>query len=193
MATPDRRLHLNTLAVLVAIIAAGPATAQTNGWRTVSFETSQVTTPDVAVSPDGQFLIFTMLGKLFRLSVKGGEAEQLTFGPYYDAVPSISPDGKLVAFQSDRDSTAGNIFLLNLTSRAITQLTREVWADQPAWTPDGGAVVYLQLDRAAWNPVDSIGRPPAILRRQLLAGGAPEVAAARSGTCRTNRRAPPSR
>lgn len=145
-----------------------------DGWRTISFETTEVTAPDVAVSPDGQFLIFTMLGKLFRLPVKGGEAEQLSFGPYYDSEPAVSPDGKLIAFQSDRDGTAGNIFLLNLASNEITQLTREVWADRPAWTPEGKAVVYLQLDRSAWNPVDSIGRPQSVLRRQRLAGGPPE-------------------
>ena len=34
-----------------------------------------------------------MLGHLFRLPVEGGDAEQLTFGPYYDRDPAISPDG----------------------------------------------------------------------------------------------------
>ena len=64
--------------------AESRATPQGDGWRTIQFETTQVTAPDVAVTPDGEWLIFTMLGKLFRLPVKGGEAEQLTFGPYYD-------------------------------------------------------------------------------------------------------------
>ena len=48
--------------------------------RTIEFTTTQVTEADVALSPDGQWLIFTMLGHLFRLPVMGDSAEQLTFG-----------------------------------------------------------------------------------------------------------------
>ncbi len=44
--------------------------------RLVKFETTEVTSPDVAVSPDGQWLIFTLLGHLFRLPVAGGSAEK---------------------------------------------------------------------------------------------------------------------
>jgi len=49
--------------------------------RTIEFETTEVTAPDVAVSADGEWLVFTMLGHLFRLPVEGGRAEQMTFGP----------------------------------------------------------------------------------------------------------------
>src|SRR4030042_39111 len=61
--------------------------------RTSEFDTRQVTQPDVALTPDGKSLIFTMLGHLFCLPAAGGSAEQLTFGPYYDSDPAISPDG----------------------------------------------------------------------------------------------------
>jgi hypothetical protein len=39
------------------------------GWRTIEFETDEVTDPDVVVSPDGRWLIFTMLGHLFQLPI----------------------------------------------------------------------------------------------------------------------------
>src|SRR5690349_6399229 len=83
-------LAIGTL--LLGVVACQQAT----GLRTISFETSEVSSPDIAVSPNGDFLIFTMLGKLFRVSSKGGAAEQLTFGPYYDNDPAISPDGNSV-------------------------------------------------------------------------------------------------
>ena len=47
--------------------------AQDDGWRTIEIETTEVTTPDVALSPDGESLMFTMLGKLFRLPVEGAD------------------------------------------------------------------------------------------------------------------------
>ena len=65
--------------VLVTSVLPNAATAQDDGdgWRTIEFETTEVTAPDVALTPDGEWLIFTMLGKLFRIPVDGGDAEQL--------------------------------------------------------------------------------------------------------------------
>jgi imidazolonepropionase-like amidohydrolase/Tol biopolymer transport system component len=113
-------------------------------WRTIEFETTEVTAPDVAISPDGEWLIFTMLGHLFRVPVVGGEAEQLTFGPYQDMDPAVSPDGARVAFGSNRDGTDGNIFVLNLADGRIDQLTHDSMAGRPAWAPDGSAIAYLR-------------------------------------------------
>ncbi len=70
------------LSASLSLLLACPLTAQDNdGWRTIEFATTEVTDPDIAVSPDGKWLIFTMLAHLFRLPVAGGEAKQLTFGP----------------------------------------------------------------------------------------------------------------
>jgi Tol biopolymer transport system component len=114
--------------------------------RTIEFDTKQVTQPDVAVTPDGETLIFTMLGHLFRVPVAGGTAEQLTFGPYYDTNISVSPDGTHVAFVSDRDGSEGNIFILDLESKQILPLTKEARVGSPAWSRDGQAIVYLNYE-----------------------------------------------
>ena len=79
-------IHLCRVAlalVLVTAVLPNAAAAQddNDGWRTIEFETSEVTAPGVAITPDGQSLIFTLLGHLFRLPVEGGDAQQLTFGP----------------------------------------------------------------------------------------------------------------
>jgi Tol biopolymer transport system component/imidazolonepropionase-like amidohydrolase len=146
------------------------------GARTIEFETTEVTAADVALSPDGQWLIFTMLGHMFRLPVEGGTAEQLTFGPYYDTDPVFSPDGTRVAFVSDRDGSEGNVFVLELATGQITQLTHESWAGQPTWTPDGQAIVYLRLVREAAVEVPHFWRRvPALVRRVSLSGAEPET------------------
>jgi Tol biopolymer transport system component/imidazolonepropionase-like amidohydrolase len=137
--------------------------------RMIEFDTRQVTQPDVAVTPDGKTLIFTMLGHLFRLPVEGGNAEQLTFGPFYDTDPAISPDGTRVAFVSDRDRSEGNIFVLDLGTKQVTPLTKESRAGRPAWSPDGRAIVYKRFE--PHNP----GSTRAVVCRIPLTGGEPEI------------------
>jgi Tol biopolymer transport system component len=131
------------LTACLSALIVRPAAAQSDDWRTIEIETTEVTSPDVAISPDGQWLIFTMLGHLFRLPVEGGEAEQLTFGPYYDSDPVFSPDGVRVAFVSDRDGSEGNVFVMDLETRETTQVTHERWAGRPAWSPNGRSLLYL--------------------------------------------------
>ena len=119
-------------------------TPQNRPTRSIKISTKEVTDPDVGVSSDGSWLVFTALGHLFQLPATGGEAKQLTFGPYYDSAPAISPDGTRVAFISDRDvSSQGNVFVLDLASGQIHQLTDEAWVDRPVWSPDGKSLVFL--------------------------------------------------
>ena len=127
--------------------AVAPATAQgveSPPTRSIRITTTEVTDPDVAVSSDGQRLVFTALGHLFQLPTTGGAAKQLTFGPYYDSAPAISPDGTSVAFISDRETLSqGNVFVLNIASGRIRRLTNEFWADRPTWSPDGKSIAFL--------------------------------------------------
>ncbi len=137
--------------------------------RTIEFDTKQVTQPDVALTPDGKTLIFTMLGHLFRLPVEGGRAEQLTFGPYYDSDPAISPAGPRVAFVSNRDGSESNIFILDLESKKVSPLTKEARAGRPAWSPDGESIVYKRFE--THNP----GSMRAVVCRIPAAGGEAEL------------------
>ena len=52
----------------------------------------------VAFTPDGQALVYSMQGSLWRQRLDSGVAEQLTAGPGYDYQPDVSPDGKQVVF-----------------------------------------------------------------------------------------------
>lgn len=59
-------------------------------------------------SPDGRFVVFMRAvgnnnWELFRINVTDGSETQLTNHPAQDGLPTISPDGRWVAFASDRD------------------------------------------------------------------------------------------
>ncbi len=45
--------------VLVTAVLPNAAAAQDDGWRTIEIETTEVTDPDIAIFPDGEWLIFT--------------------------------------------------------------------------------------------------------------------------------------
>ena len=142
--------------------------------HTVEFETTRVTAPDITLARDGQTLVFSMLGHLFRLPPAGGTAEQLTFGPYYDNQPAFSPDGSQIAFTSDRDGSDGNIFLLHLSGGEPFQLTQVEHAGRPTWSPDGKSIIYLRYS------ISTSRRPPAVVSRISAQGGKPETLTAPS-------------
>lgn len=111
--------------------------------RSIELQTEEVTSPDVAVSPDGSALVFSLLGHLFSVPTTGGTALQLTTGPCYNDDPTVAPDGRRLAFVSNRDGSEGNVFVMDLETREITQLTHEQWAGRPAWSPNGRSLLYL--------------------------------------------------
>ena len=54
------------------------------------------------VSPDGKEIVFDLLGDIYTMPIAGGEARPLTSGIAWDMQPRYSPDGKWIAFTSDR-------------------------------------------------------------------------------------------
>jgi WD40 repeat protein len=57
--------------------------------------------------------------------------------------PDYSPDGKKVVFAALQNGT-GDIFVVDLTTREITNLTKDNFADSaPTWAPDGQSIVYI--------------------------------------------------
>ena len=78
--------------------------------RSVDFTTSEGTWISLDVSPDGQTIVFELLGDLYTIPVTGGEAKRITAGPAFDSQPRYSPDGKTIVFMSDR-SGSENVWL----------------------------------------------------------------------------------
>jgi len=115
--------------------------------RKVSFTTDEGTWMSIDVSPDGKQIVFDLLGDLYLIPSTGGDAKQLTSGPAWDCQPRFSPNGKQIAFISDRNGS-DNLWLINVDGSQIegkeAKKVSEETDDQlgsPAWSPDGNYIV----------------------------------------------------
>ncbi len=122
--------------------AAAAVTLPLKTARTHRFTATEGTWLSVDVSPDGQSIVFDLLGDLYSLPIAGGKATRLTSGMAYDVQPRFSPDGKRVVFVSDR-SGGENVWILSLDGKDTTQLTKGNTSMyvSPEWTPDGKYIV----------------------------------------------------
>lgn len=114
--------------------------------RTINLDTDEGTWLSIDVSPDGRTIVFDLMGDLYTMPVTGGTAASLTRGMAYDAQPRFSPDGRFVAFTSDRDG-GDNVWTIDLQTKQAKQITKGKTNRyrSPEWTPDG---VYIVVSRA---------------------------------------------
>lgn len=67
---------------------------------------------------------------------------RITMGDWHDIEPAISPDGKKLAFSSNRSGNY-DIFVMNLENGSIEQVTdSEQYESSPSWSPDGLWLAY---------------------------------------------------
>ncbi len=110
--------------------------------RKIEFTTDEGTWISLDISPDGKTIVFELLGDIYTLPVEGGQAKLIAGGMSFDSQPKFSPDGKRIAFLSDRDG-GENLWIMRADGSDPKQLSKESWAEMasPAWTPDGEYVL----------------------------------------------------
>jgi len=111
----------------------------------VAISTNETTWSSLDVSPNGKFMIFDMLGDLYKVDIKGGNATPLIQDFAWNIHPAISPDGKQVAFVSDRDGLS-NVWIMDIDGTHLKQITREKKniIHAPKWSPDGEYLVVTK-------------------------------------------------
>ncbi|MBV2131080.1 amidohydrolase family protein [Arsukibacterium indicum] len=111
-------------------------------FETVDINVQQGSWMNVTVSPDGKTLAFDLLGDIYTMPISGGKATALTNDIAWNMQPVFSPDGKTIAFTSDR-AGGDNIWLMNADGSEPRAVTNETFRllNSPAWSPDGQFIV----------------------------------------------------
>lgn len=95
-----------------------------------------------AISPDGTTIAFTYKGDIYTVPSTGGRASQITTNPAHDTKPIWSPDGKKIAFASDRMGSM-DIFEVNKEGGIPKRLTTHSGNETPVAYKDAGHILFL--------------------------------------------------
>ena len=85
---------------------------------------------------DGNTEIYVMDGD-------GKNQRRVTVNPTYDRYPAWSPDGKMIAFVSNRDRGRNRIWVIDANGKNPIRLTDGASDSYPDWSPDGKTILYF--------------------------------------------------
>ncbi|HEV2357477.1 MAG TPA: S9 family peptidase [bacterium] len=144
-----------------------------------------VTVSDAQISPDGRAVAFVRTetdltadeyrSTIWLAGTDGGGPVQMTRGPRRDTAPRWAPDGRTIAFLSDRDGT-GQLYLLPLSGGEPRRVTALPYgAGAAVWAPDGTRIAFRAAADASPEPAEPSAngphRPRVVTRAQYKGDG----------------------
>lgn len=100
-----------------------------------------------SLSPDRKEIAFVSGGDIWSVGAEGGAARLLVSHPATESKPLFSPDGKWLAFTSNRTGN-GDIYILEIETGSLRRLTfDDVNENLDAWSRDGKWIYFFSSSR----------------------------------------------
>src|SRR5262252_8153742 len=111
--------------------------------RDVEVTLTEGTSMAAAPSPDRRWIAIDLLGGIWILPIRGGEAKRLTPETLEARQPTWSPDSESIAFQGYDVDGAWHIYVVPREGRDAKPLTSGEFDDrEPAWSHDGSRIAF---------------------------------------------------
>ncbi len=159
------------IALCIAVVTAGAARADAPRQRISAMDVFEFrTVADPQISPDGRHIAYmvnfadvrtdTRYSNLWMINYDGTDNRPITSGNFHDSLPRWSPDGRRLAFLSDRDGSP-QIYERWTDTGEVQKITNLPEGPSGlAWSPDGQQIAFLSLVTEPARKLGNLPTPP---------------------------------